>query len=180
MAGHLARAGHSVVVYNRTRSTAARWLEEYAAHAPEAAETPAEAVRGADAVFVCAGNDDDLRDVVLGPDAALAAMQPGACLIDHTTASPDLAREIFAGAKAVEVDFLDAPVSGGQAGAQNGALTIMVGGEDEAYRRAIPWLECYAAMHLHLGPSGAGQLTKAANQTWLAELHQRPSDGRLV
>ena len=177
MAGHLARAGHSVVVYNRTRSTAARWLEEYAAHAPEAAETPAEAVRGADAVFVCAGNDDDLRDVVLGPDAALAAMQPGACLIDHTTASPDLAREIFAGAKAVEVDFLDAPVSGGQAGAQNGALTIMVGGEDEAYRRAIPWLECYAAMHLHLGPSGAGQLTKAVNQICIAGLLQSLSEG---
>lgn len=177
MAGHLARAGYSVRVYNRTGSTAQRWQREYAAHAPEVAETPAEAARGADAVFVCAGNDDDLREVVLGPDAALAAMQPGACLVDHTTASPDLAREIFAVAKAVGVDFIDAPVSGGQAGAQNGALTIMVGGEDEAYRRAIPWLECYAKMHLHLGPSGAGQLTKAVNQICIAGLLQSLSEG---
>ncbi|MCH7600855.1 MAG: NAD(P)-dependent oxidoreductase [Myxococcales bacterium] len=177
MAGHLARAGHRVRVYNRTPATTARWLEEFAAHAPESAETPAEAVRGADAVFVCAGNDDDLREVILAPDAALSSMQPGACLVDHTTASPALAREIFARAKEIGVDFLDAPISGGQAGAQSGALTIMVGGEDEVYRRAIPWLGCYGKMHLLMGPSGAGQLTKAVNQICIAGLIQGLSEG---
>lgn len=177
MAGHLARAGYRVCVYNRTDSTAAAWLEEHGAYGPTSAATPAEAARGADAVFVCAGNDDDLREVILGPAAALEAMQPGACLIDHTTVSPDLAREVDAGARAVGVDFLDAPVSGGQAGAENGALTIMIGGEDKVYQRAIPWLDCYAKMHLCMGPSGAGQLTKAVNQICIAGLLQGLSEG---
>jgi 3-hydroxyisobutyrate dehydrogenase-like beta-hydroxyacid dehydrogenase len=177
MAGHLARAGHRLCVYNRTNSTTTSWLEEYDEFSPTSATTPAEAVRDADAVFVCAGNDDDLREVVLGPDAALSSMKPGACLVDHTTVSPDIAREISAKAAALRIDFLDAPVSGGQAGAENGALTIMVGGEEEAYRRAIPWFACYAKMHLRMGMSGAGQLTKAVNQICIAGLLQGLSEG---
>ena len=177
MAGHLARAGYPVKVYNRTQSKATSWLAEYAAYSTESASTPAEAARGADAVFVCAGNDDDLREVVLGPDGALFAMESGACLIDHTTVSPGLAKELNALAKTGEVDFLDAPVSGGQAGAENGALTIMLGGEEDAYQRAIPWLECYGKMHLLMGPAGAGQVTKAVNQVCAAGLLQALSEG---
>jgi 3-hydroxyisobutyrate dehydrogenase-like beta-hydroxyacid dehydrogenase len=177
MAGHLARAGYRVQVYNRTRSKVTSWLAEYADCSIESAATPAEAAGVADAVFVCAGNDADLREVILGPDGALAAMQPGACLIDHTTVSPDLAREIFANAEAAGVDFIDAPVSGGQAGAEKGVLTIMVGGEEEAYRRAVPWLECYGKMHLRMGPTGAGQVTKAVNQVCAAGLLQALAEG---
>jgi 3-hydroxyisobutyrate dehydrogenase len=177
MAGHLARAGYRVNVYNRSQSKMTSWLEEYAAYAGKSAATPAEAARGADAVFVCAGNDDDLREVILGPDGALAAMQPGASLIDHTTVSPDLAKELFAHAKTAGVDFLDAPISGGQAGAENGVLTIMVGGEEDAYRRAVPWLECYGKMHLRMGEAGAGQVTKAVNQVCAAGLLQALAEG---
>ncbi len=177
MAGHLARAGYEVCVYNRTESKAQAWLAEYAAHRPTVASSPAEAARGADAVFVCTGNDDDLKEIVLGPDATLAVMRPGTCLIDHTTASPQLARQIFAVAQAAGVDFLDAPVSGGQSGAENGALTIMVGGEEDAYRRAAPWFDCYGKMHLLMGASGAGQLTKAVNQVCIAGLVQGLAEG---
>lgn len=177
MAGHLARAGYRVRVYNRTPSKVTTWLAEYAAHSPESASSPAEAACGADAVFVCAGNDDDLREVVLGPDGALSAMQPGACLIDHTTVSPDLAREIFASARAAGIDFLDAPISGGQSGAERGALTIMVGGEEDAYQRATAWLQCYGKMYLRMGPSGAGQVTKAVNQVCIAGLLQGLAEG---
>jgi 3-hydroxyisobutyrate dehydrogenase-like beta-hydroxyacid dehydrogenase len=177
MAGHLARAGHRVKVYNRTQSKTQSWLEEYAAYSAESATTPAEAARGADAVFVCAGNDDDLREVILGPDGALAAMQAGACLIDHTTVSPGLAKELFAKAQGAGVDFLDAPISGGQIGAQNGTLTIMVGGEESAYRRAIGWLESYGKMHLLMGESGAGQVTKAVNQICVGGILQSLAEG---
>ncbi len=177
MAGHLARAGYRVKVYNRTRSRAVSWLAEYAAYSAESASTPAEAARGVDAVFVCAGNDDDLREVLLGPHGALSAMGPGTCLIDHTTVSPDLAKELNVLAKAEQVDFLDAPISGGQAGAENGALTIMVGGEEDAYQRAIPWLECYGKMHLRMGAAGAGQITKAVNQVCAAGLLQALAEG---
>jgi 3-hydroxyisobutyrate dehydrogenase-like beta-hydroxyacid dehydrogenase len=177
MAGHLARAGYRVTVYNRTQSKVSSWLDEYAAHSVESASTPAEAARGADAVFVCAGNDHDLREVILGPGGALAAMSPGTCLIDHTTVSPELARELFTSAKSARVEFLDAPISGGQAGAQNGALTIMVGGEEKTYQRAIPWLECYGKMHLRMGAAGAGQITKAVNQVCVAGLLQGLAEG---
>jgi len=169
MAGHLARAGHDVCVYNRTASRAEAWVREYAGRA---AATPVEAVRDADAVFVCAGDDADLRQVVLGPEGALSAMKPGTTLVDHTTVSPALAREVFASAHVAEVAFLDAPISGGQGGAERGALTVMVGGEEEAYRRAAPWFECYGKMHLLMGPAGSGQLTKAVNQICIAGLLQ--------
>ena len=177
MAGHLARAGHSVRVYNRTESKTKKWVEEYAAYSPQHAATPAEAAHGAEAVFICAGNDDDLREVVLGADGALAAMKHGASLVDHTTVSPDIAREIYAAAVDVGVGFLDAPISGGQSGAENGTLTIMVGGDDDVYQRVIPWLECYGKMHLRMGPAGAGQLTKAVNQICVAGLVQALAEG---
>lgn len=177
MAGHLAAAGHRVRVYNRTEATASRWLNENAAHSVEAFATPFEAATGAAAVLVCAGNDGDLREVVFGEKGALAAMKAGTCLIDHTTVSPELAREIFDAAQKVDVEFLDAPVSGGQAGAQNGALTIMVGGEEATYQRSIRWLDCYGKMHLRLGPAGSGQMTKAVNQICIAGLLQGLSEG---
>ncbi len=179
MAGHLARAGHRVWVYNRTREKARAWLAEYGGDAAGAgvAETPAEAAAESELVFVCAGNDDDLREVLLGPDGALPAMREGTCLIDHTTVSPGLARELATAAKTRGVDFLDAPVSGGQSGAEAGRLTIMVGGEEAVYERAAPWLDCYAAKRLLLGPAGSGQLTKAVNQICIAGLVQALSEG---
>ncbi|MCP4035849.1 MAG: NAD(P)-dependent oxidoreductase [bacterium] len=174
MAGHLASAGHDVCVYNRTTSKADAWVAD---HGGSTAATPAKAVKDADAVFVCAGNDADLRAVVLGPEGGLEGMRPGSMLIDHTTVSPGLAREIFAAARAREVAFLDAPISGGQAGADNGALSIMVGGEESAYHRATAWFECYGKLHLLMGPSGSGQLTKAVNQICIAGLVQGLAEG---
>jgi 3-hydroxyisobutyrate dehydrogenase len=175
MAGHLARAGHRVTVYNRTRSRAEAWLAQYEDGA--LAESPMEAASGAEVVLVCTGNDDDLRDVVLGEQGALAGMAAGATLIDHTTASPSIAREIAKVAAEREIAFLDAPVSGGQAGAENGQLTVMVGGEEEAYRGQVPLFECYARKHLLMGPAGAGQLTKAVNQICIAGVLQGLSEG---
>ena len=183
MAGHLVKSGYSVRVYNRNSDRAADWLDEYSADATDrgseiaAADTPGEAARDADGVLICTGNDDDLREVVFGEAGVLAGMKPGACLVDHTTVSPGIAREIAAAAKVCEIGFLDAPVSGGQAGAENGALTIMVGGEPAAYGRATAWFESYAKKHLLMGPPGSGQLTKAVNQICIAGLVQALSEG---
>jgi len=169
MAGHLARAGHSVCVYNRTPAKAAQWLAEFAG---TSAATPREAAAGAELVLVCVGNDEDLRSVLLGAEGAFAGMTAGAVLVDHTTASARLARELAELAGERQLGFLDAPVSGGQAGAQGGALTIMLGGEPEAYARAEPVIQAYARMTRLMGPVGSGQLTKMVNQICVAGLLQ--------
>ena len=169
MAGHLAAAGHEVVVFNRTRSKADAWV---AAHAGRVADTPAAAAAGAAAVFTCVGNDDDVRAVVVGKDGALAGLSTGALLVDHTTVSASLARELAAACAARGVGALDAPVSGGQAGAERGQLSIMVGGEAADVERAEPLLRAYGRTIVHVGPSGAGQLTKMVNQICIAGLVQ--------
>jgi 3-hydroxyisobutyrate dehydrogenase-like beta-hydroxyacid dehydrogenase len=174
MAGHLARAGHDVTVYNRTPAKAAQWTEKYGGRS---APTPAAAAAGADCVMLCVGNDHDVRAVALGADGALSAMQAGALLVDHTTASAIVARELYAAAKARDVGFLDAPVSGGQAGAENGKLTIMVGGDAEVFARAEPILACYARAVALMGGPGSGQLTKMVNQICIAGLVQALSEG---
>ncbi len=165
MAGHLAAAGHAVTVYNRTASVAARWTDQ---HRGTRATTPAAAVADADAVFACVGADADLRAVTLGPDGAFAAMPPGALFVDHTTVSAEIARELAAAGVALGLLVADAPVSGGQAGAQNGALTIMVGGSDAAFAAAEPLMTAYAKRIGHMGPAGSGQLTKMVNQIAIA------------
>ncbi len=171
MAGHLkARGGHALTVYNRTTAKAEAWV---AAHGGgRAAATPREAATGADFVFCCVGNDDDLRQVTIGPDGAFQAMAPGTVFIDNTTASADVARELAAVAAQRGVAFLDAPVSGGQAGAENGQLTVMVGGDEAAFDRAKPVIAHFAKMVNRIGPSGAGQLTKMVNQIAIAGLVQ--------
>lgn len=173
MAGHLARDGHQVRVYNRSAAKAEKWVDEYAG---ERAATPREAAQGADLVMVCVGNDDDLRSVVLGEDGALAGMQAGSVLVDHTTASATVARELAAIARERSVGFLDAPVSGGQAGAQNGVLTVMVGGEQADFDRAQPVIDVYAKMVRLMGPAGSGQLTKMVNQICIGGLVQGLSE----
>ena len=173
MAGHLARAGHQVTVYNRTAPKAQAWVAEFGG---TAAATPREAVQGADLVFCCVGNDDDLRSVVLGENGALAGMKPGAVFVDHTTASAQVARELFALAKSKGLHFVDAPVSGGQAGAQNGMLTVMCGGESAAFERARPVGLAFAKAFTLMGDSGAGQLTKMVNQICIAGLVQGLSE----
>jgi 2-hydroxy-3-oxopropionate reductase len=174
MAGHLARAGHRVTVFNRTPAKAQSWVAQYGG---KAAATPAEAARGAELVMMCVGNDNDVRSVVAGKDGALSGMKSGAILVDHTTASAKVAREMYAAAKHNGVDFLDAPVSGGQAGAENGKLTIMVGGDQAVFDRAEPVLAHYARAVTLLGASGAGQLTKMVNQICIAGLVQALSEG---
>ncbi len=175
MAGHLKnKGGHEVTVYNRTFAKAEAWVAE---HGGKAARTPAEAARGQDIVFACVGNDDDLRAVTIGKDGAFAAMGKGAVFVDHTTASADVARELYAAAKAHGFDFIDAPVSGGQAGAQNGVLTVMCGGDAAPYARAEPVIASFARMCKLLGSSGAGQLTKMINQICIAGLVQGLSEG---
>jgi 3-hydroxyisobutyrate dehydrogenase-like beta-hydroxyacid dehydrogenase len=170
MAGHLARrGGHAVTVYNRTAKKAAAWGETFGG---TAAPTPREAAAGADFVFACVGNDDDLRSVVLGPDGAFAGMTAGAVFVDHTTASAGVARQLQEKAVALGLDFLDAPVSGGQAGAENGALTVMVGGNDKSFAAAEPVMAAYAKAIVHLGPSGSGQLAKMVNQICIAGVVQ--------
>ena len=155
MAGHLKnKGGHVVTVYNRTTATAERWAAE---NGGTFGRTPAEAVRGCDFVFACVGNDDDLRQVTLGPDGALAAMKKGAVFVDHTTASAEVARELDLAAKALGLGFVDAPVSGGQAGAENGVLTVMCGGDAAAFEKAKPVIESYARMIGLMGAAGAGQ-----------------------
>ena len=164
MAGHLARAGHQVTVYNRTPAKAAQWVAEYGG---DAAATPREAADGADIVFACVGNDDDLRSVVLGATGAFAGMSLNAVFVDHTTASANVARELFAVAQQAHLHFVDAPVSGGQAGAQNGKLTIMCGGDAAAFARVEDVLRHYGSAVL-VGASGAGQLAKMVNQICIA------------
>ena len=178
MAGHLARAGHSVTVYNRTASRAEKWLASMAtAQKSSSARTPAAAAAGAGIVMMCVGNDDDVRAVALGPDGAVAAMQPGSILVDHTTASATVAREVHQAAAALGIGFLDAPVSGGQAGAENGKLTIMVGGDADTYAAAEPVLATYAKAVTLMGGPGSGQLTKMVNQICVAGLVQALSEG---
>ena len=174
MAGHLAAAGHDVTVYNRTAAKAAAWVEK---HGGAAAPTPRAAAAGAELVFTCVGNDDDLRSVVLGEEGAFAGMGEGTILIDNTTASAEVARELAAAGKARGIAFIDAPVSGGQAGAENGALTVMCGGEAEAFERARPAIDAFARAVTLMGPSGAGQLTKMVNQICIAGLLQGLAEG---
>ena len=173
MAGHLALAGHQVTVYNRSPAKSLAWGAEFkGASAP----TPREAAVGCDIVFCCVGNDDDLRAVVLGRDGALAGMKPGAIFVDHTTASADVARELCAAAQALGVAFVDAPVSGGQAGAQNGLLTVMCGGDATAFETMRPVAMAYSRAVTLLGDSGAGQLAKMVNQICIAGLVQGLSE----
>ena len=173
MAAHLALAGHNVTVYNRSASKAEAFCAELApTNRVKRSETPALAVAGADIVFCCVGNDDDLRSVVLGEHGALAGMKPGAIFVDHTTASADVARELYAAARAKGLNFVDAPVSGGQAGAQNGQLTVMCGGDADAFAAVQPVAMAFARAFTLLGPSGAGQLTKMVNQICIAGLVQ--------
>lgn len=168
MAGHLReRGGHELVVFNRTREKADRWVAEYGG---SVAESPAKAAEYASFVFFCVGNDEHLREVTLGPDGAFATLRNGAIAIDHTTASASIARELHGAAKAKGAGFLDAPVSGGQSGAENGTLTIMVGGEESEFRRAETLLRDYARAATLIGPSGSGQLTKMVNQICIGGL----------
>ncbi|MDD5028619.1 MAG: NAD(P)-dependent oxidoreductase [Rhodoferax sp.] len=177
MAGHLACAGHQVTVYNRTASKAIAWCAEYTGANGQKtllsqAATPRQAVHRAELVFCCVGNDDDLRSVVLGTDGAFAGMQPGVIFVDHTTASANVARELSAQAKTLGLQFVDAPVSGGQAGAQNGALTVMCGGDRAAFDAAQPVAMAFSKAVTYLGDSGAGQLAKMVNQICIAGLMQ--------
>ena len=174
MAGHLAAAGHQVTVYNRTAAKAQAWVAQ---HGGSAAATPREAASGAEFVFACVGNDDDLRSVVLGEHGALAGMAPGAVLTDHTTASANVARALFADARRLGLQFVDAPVSGGQAGAVNGALTVMCGGDAAAFDAMRPVALAYAKAVTRLGDSGAGQLAKMVNQVCIAGLVQALAEG---
>ncbi len=175
MAGHLLKqGGHDVVVYNRNAAKAKAWVAEHGAG--KTAATPAEAAAGADFVFCCVGNDDDLRAVTIGEDGAFAGMGAGAIFVDHTTASAEVARELARAANERGFTFLDAPVSGGETGAQNGTLTVMVGGEEEACTRAEPLISSYARAVTRIGPPGAGQLTKMVNQIAIAGLLQGLSE----
>ncbi len=169
MAGHLALAGHDVTAYNRSAAKSQAWASEFKGHT---AATPREAAAGCDLVFCCVGNDDDLRSVVLGEQGALGGMKPGAVFVDHTTASADVARELSALAATAGLRFVDAPVSGGQAGAQNGALTVMCGGDAAAFNTARPVAMAFAKAVTLLGDSGAGQLAKMVNQICIAGLVQ--------
>ncbi|WP_291589617.1 NAD(P)-dependent oxidoreductase [Comamonas sp. UBA7528] len=173
MAGHLTKAGHQVTVYNRSAAKRQAWVAEFGG--AEAA-TPRAAAQGADVVFCCVGNDDDLRSVVLGADGALAGMQAGAIFVDHTTASAEVARELYAAAQAQGLHFIDAPVSGGQAGAQNGALTVMCGGDQSVFDTVAPVAQCFSRAFTLMGASGAGQLTKMVNQICIAGVVQGLSE----
>ena len=174
MAGFLAKAGHNVTVYNRTTSKAEKWVKEYGG---KLAMTPAEAAKNADFIFACVGNDDDLRSVTTSKDGAFSAMNSGAMFVDHTTASAKVARELSDAANKLDCTSLDAPVSGGQAGAENGVLTVMVGGDQKSFNRAEPLIRNYAKMIKLLGPAGFGQLTKMVNQICIAGLVQGLAEG---
>ena len=176
MAGHLAKAGLKVTVYNRTAVKAEQWIGEYEG---QKADTPAAAAADADIVFTCVGNDDDLRAVVLGDDGILASLKPGAILVDHTTTSAEVARELAEACAAQQGSMLDAPVSGGEAGAVNGVLTIMVGGPSETYAKAEPVMAHFARASKLMGPAGAGQLTKMVNQICIGGLVQALSEALL-
>ncbi|MDP5127971.1 MAG: NAD(P)-dependent oxidoreductase [Burkholderiaceae bacterium] len=174
MAGHLAKAGHDVTVYNRSAEKAQAWVAEFGG---TSAATPAEAAKQADIVFCCVGNDEDLRSVVLGPQGAFAGMAKGSLFVDHTTASAEVARELAAQAKTMGLGFIDAPVSGGQAGAVNGLLTVMVGGSQADFDRARPVAMAFSRAFTRIGESGAGQLAKMVNQICIAGLVQGLSEG---
>ena len=174
MAGHLANAGHNVTVYNRTTAKAQKWVSEYQG---EYAETPSEAAKGADIVFMCVGNDDDLRSVVYGEQGVLASMHEGSYLVDHTTTSAEVAREVAAQAKLQGIAFLDAPVSGGQAGAENGVLTVMVGGDEADFNVVQPVMAAFSRFSQLLGEVGSGQLCKMVNQICIAGVVQGLSEG---
>ena len=177
MAGHLVQAGHRVTVYNRTPAKAQAFVAEFGAAGKACSgATPREAAAGADVVFCCVGNDNDLRSVVLGADGAFAGMKPGAIFVDHTTASADVARELYTAARNLGLQFVDAPVSGGQAGAVNGALTVMCGGDAAAFEAARPVAIAFSRAFTLMGPSGAGQLTKMVNQICIAGLVQGLSE----
>ena len=174
MAGHLMGAGYEVTVFNRTGSRAEAWVAD---HGGSSAPTPAEASEGAQIVFVCVGNDDDVRQVTLGEGGALSGMASGSLLVDHTTASAGIARELHAAAKSRGCGFLDAPISGGQAGAENGVLTVMVGGDQADFDRAAAAIDCYAKRVALLGGPGSGQLTKMVNQICIAGLVEGLAEG---
>ncbi|MGC6511604.1 MAG: NAD(P)-dependent oxidoreductase [Parvibaculales bacterium] len=173
MAGHLSAAGHEVTVYNRSQGKVADWLKTYAG---TGAETPAEAAKNQDLVIACIGNDDDVREVTVGPQGAFATMAEGSVFMDHTTTSADCAVELGVAADRLGLSFLDAPVSGGEAGAVNGALTVMLGGTPTAYESVTPALDCYAKAHRLMGDVGAGQKTKMVNQIAIAGLVQGLSE----
>jgi 3-hydroxyisobutyrate dehydrogenase len=174
MAGHLAAAGHDVTVYNRTAAKAEQWAKQ---HGGRTAPTPAAAAKGSEIVFACVGNDDDLRGIAYGDDGGFAGMGADAVFVDHTTASAEVARELYAAAQAAGFHFVDAPVSGGQAGAENGRLTVMCGGDAAPFERAKPVMDHYGVAVTLMGPSGAGQLTKMVNQICIAGLVQGLSEG---
>jgi 3-hydroxyisobutyrate dehydrogenase len=174
MAGYISKAGHDVTVYNRTAAKAEKWAQTYKG---KTASTPAEAAKEADFVFTCVGNDNDLKEVTIGPEGAFQNVKKGAVFIDNTTASAKVARELFNIATEKGFGFLDAPVSGGQAGAENGALTVMVGGEESDYKKAEPVIDCYSKKIKLLGTAGSGQLAKMVNQICIAGLVQALSEG---
>ena len=174
MAGHLVAAGHEVCVYNRTTAKAEKWAAEFGGRF---ATTPRETAQGCDFVMSCVGNDDDLRAVCLGADGAFAGMSTGSVFVDHTTVSAKVTRELYAAAKDLGISFVDAPISGGQAGAENGILSVMCGGDEDAYARAEPVIDAYARTCRRLGESGAGQLTKMVNQICIAGLVQGLAEG---
>lgn len=174
MAGYLVKAGHEVTVYNRTAAKAEAWVAE---HGGVHAATPREAAEGAEFVMACVGNDDDLRQVCVGADGAFIGMAEGSVFVDHTTVSAKVTRELYAAAAGAGLSFVDAPISGGQAGAENGQLVVMCGGDAAAYDRAEPMIDAYAKLCKRLGASGAGQLTKMVNQICIAGLVQGLSEG---
>ena len=173
MAGHISKGGHEVTVFNRTISKSEKWIKDYKG---KLAKTPKEAANEADFIFTCVGNDDDLREVTLGENGLFKSAKKNCVYIDNTTASAEIARELYKGAKKNGFDFLDAPVSGGQAGAENGALTVMIGGDDNAYKKAAPIINCYSKKMKLLGPAGNGQLAKMVNQICIAGLVQGLSE----
>ena len=174
MAGYISKAGHNVTVFNRTKSKAEKWIGEYKG---KIADTPAEAVKGAEYIFTCVGNDNDLREVTFGDNGAFKTIKKGSIYIDNTTASATIAREIYDYSKKNNFGFLDAPVSGGQAGAENGALTVMIGGEQESFDKAKDIIDCYSKKMKLLGKAGNGQLAKMVNQICIAGLVQGLSEG---
>ena len=173
MAGHISKAGHNVTVYNRTKSKAENWIKE---HKGKIAETPKEAAKDSDFVFTCVGNDNDLKEVAIGKKGIFNTIKKGSIYIDNTTASAKIAKELYANAKAHGFGFLDAPVSGGQAGAENGALTVMIGGDKKDFDKARPIIDCYSKKVKLLGASGSGQLAKMVNQICIAGLVQGLSE----
>jgi 3-hydroxyisobutyrate dehydrogenase-like beta-hydroxyacid dehydrogenase len=173
MAGYISKAGHNVTVYNRTKAKAEKWAKEYKGNV---ADTPMDAAKDSDFIFTCVGNDNDLREVTLGDKGLFKTAKKGSIYIDNTTASANIARELYKEAKAKGFDFLDAPISGGQAGAEGGILTVMVGGDETPFKKAKPVIDCYSKKIKLLGPSGSGQLTKMVNQICIAGLVQGLSE----